>query len=593
MSYDNFVLPFSIGLLFLIIIVFYKFISWINKFSDTDKKTIKGGFFSTKSIEAIKEIILESLFHRRIFRVNPVLGYMHCTFALGWFLLIVIGNIESRIHAGTQINLPYYPIFFKFFEHRSQFLLRDSSTKFFTFTMDFVLLFILSGVLIAMSKRFYTRLTGMKKTTKMKLFDRLALTTLWCIFPLRLIAESSTSGIYHTGNFLTDSLGGVFGATFSGIITYPAWWAYSTSLGLFFISVPFSRYMHIPTEILFIALKKYGITQKSEYYSFSEIAVNSCPRCGICIDVCQLSTSADVNNIQSVYVLRSIRDKDLKEDILNNCLLCGRCQEFCPVRIDLNNIRIAKRNEFVKNYDIVSFSYLNSGEFPKADYIYFAGCMSHLTPTIKLSMISIFKKAKINYMFMDEDASICCGKPLKMAGFINKANELAEKNKKIIDDSGAKILITSCPICYRIFREDYKLKINVLHHSEFLLSLVNEHKIQLNTSANNYVYHDPCELGRGSEIYEQPRDLINKFASLVVSKNQMTDSLCCGGCLGDLNISESNRKLITADVINGLTINALEAIITACPLCKKTLTKDSAIDVFDISELVNNSVMVQ
>jgi hypothetical protein len=140
MSYDNFVLPFSIGTLFLIFFLSYKFIFWIRKFPSSDKQKIKFGFFSFKTLKAIKEIILESLFHRRIFRVNPLLGYMHCTLALGWFLLIVFGNVESRIHAGTKINLPYYPIFFKFFEHKSIFLRRDSSTRFFTFIMDFILM---------------------------------------------------------------------------------------------------------------------------------------------------------------------------------------------------------------------------------------------------------------------------------------------------------------------------------------------------------------------------------------------------------------------------------------------------------------------
>jgi len=587
MHYDNFVLPFSIGLFTLIVIVIYKFSLWIKNLPQTDKQLIKKGLFTFKTLEAIKEIILESLFHRRIFKRNPLLGYMHCTLALGWFLLILVGNLESRLHSGSEINLPFYPIFFKFFVHDRS---NIPFSKFFTFAMDFILLFVLSGVLLAMTKRFYSKFFGMKKTTKMKLYDKLALTSLWFIFPFRLIAESSTSGIHHTGSFLTDGLGSLLGESLSSYLVYPAWWAYSLSLGLFFISVPFSRYMHIPTEILLISLRKYGIRQNNNYNSFSEIAVNSCPRCGMCIDICQLSSSANINNIQSVYIFRAIREGTLNEEILKNCLLCGRCQEFCPVGIEINNIRISKRKEFVIQNNKNSFSYLNPVNSQKADYIYFAGCMTHLTPKIKNAMISIFDKAKINYIFMDKDASICCGRPLKMAGLEEKANELVKKNKDIICNSGAKTLITSCPICYKIFKENYNLEnIKVVHHTEFLLSLVKEDKIKLNHSGKKYVYHDPCELGRGSEIYEQPRELLKMLSDLVISNNEKQDSLCCGGCLGNLNIEEIERNLITNDVVDVLMVNNPEAIITACPLCKKTLNKSSKVEVLDIAEIVDKS----
>lgn len=587
-EFDIFVLPFTLGLTALILIVIYKFSLWIKKLPKTNKSRIIKNIFTFKSIGAIKEIITESLFHRRIFKVNPVLGYMHCTFALGWFLLILIGNIESRLHSGSDLNPPYYPIFLKFFVINKS-LIPDA--KFFTFIMDFVLLLILSGLVIAMTKRFYSKVVGMKKTTKMKLPDKLALTSLWFIFPFRLIAEGATSGVYHAGGFLTDNLGRLFGETLSGYLMYPSWWAYSISLGLFFISVPFSRYMHIPTEILFIALKKYGIKQSSEFNSFSEVAVNSCPRCGVCIDVCQLGTSADINNIQSVYAIRSIREGNQNEEIIKNCLMCGRCTEYCPVGIDLNNIRISQRKNFAINNNIQkSYTYINTDTPKQAEYIYFAGCMTHLTPKIKLAVTKIFDKAKLNYLFIDEDGSICCGRPLKTAGLTNKANELAEANKKLIYNSGAKILITSCPICYKMFKEDYALDIEVYHHSEFILNLVNENKIKLTTSDSKYVYHDPCELGRGSDIYEQPRDLVKKVANLVISQNEKEDSLCCGGCLNNINIKEIERNMITSDMIESLSINNPEAIITSCPLCKKTINKTAKVEVLDIAEAVAKAV---
>ena len=97
MYYDPFVLPFTIGLNILLIYLVIKYARWIRTFSPEDKRTIRRNFFSLKTLKAGKEVFLESLVHHKIFRTNPFLGYMHMCFGLGWFLLIVVGKIESLV----------------------------------------------------------------------------------------------------------------------------------------------------------------------------------------------------------------------------------------------------------------------------------------------------------------------------------------------------------------------------------------------------------------------------------------------------------------------------------------------------------------
>ena len=142
----------------------------------------------------------------------------------------------------------------------------------------------------------------MKKTTKLRLGDRLAMLTLWFIFPLRFLAESFTSGIYHNGGFLTDGAGRFF-ASFVPLqnLSHVTWWAYSIVLCIFFLALPYSRYMHIFTEVILILLRSFGIRNCKVYNSFSAVEVFSCSRCGICIDKCQLLTSARIKDTQSVY----------------------------------------------------------------------------------------------------------------------------------------------------------------------------------------------------------------------------------------------------------------------------------------------------
>ncbi len=580
-NFDPFVLPFELGLYFIFLYLIVKYSRWIIRLDTNEKQKIKVGILSLKTLLAVKEIFMESLLHRKIFRVNPVLGYMHMSLAFGWFLLIVFGKLGTLSFSRDYFNPIYYAIFFKFFEPvEPPFFF----AKTYSFLMDFLLLFILTGLLLAIIKRFNAKIFGLKKTTKLKLGDKLALASLWWIFPLRLLAESFTSGAYHSGHFFTGNLGAFF-ASFLPVkdLMYPAWWAYSLSLGVFFVALPYSRYMHIPTEMFLIFLRNYGLKTEKEYSSFSEVEVNACPRCGICIDRCQLNITGE-NQVQAVYFLQKLRNHEMNPELAMNCLQCGKCEEVCPVGISLKDLRLTQRNHL--SLDESKYEYLQNQLPIRAKIIYFAGCMTHLTPGIKRSMIQIFKAASIDYFFMDEDGGACCGRPLKLAGEVQSAHKLIDYNSKIIKDSGARILLTSCPICYKVFKEDYHLEIEVLHHSEYLWRLIEQDQIHLNLNPVTVAYHDPCELGRGSGIYEFPRRIIDKAAFFVSSEKEGKEAPCCGNSLANFQLASQQVDLIRNDALHALLINKPDILATACPLCKKTFQKSAQIPVKDIAEIV-------
>ncbi len=586
-SFDIFVLPFAIGLYTLLIIFIAKAFDWIKHLPPEDKKKLTKGIRSRKVFGAIKEIFLESLLHRRIFRVNPLLGYMHMSLAFGWFLLIVFGTIESKIYGKDLLNAPWDPIFFKYFKHDTT----EFHSAFFNFTMDFLLLFILSGVVLAYSKRIYSRLFGMKKTTKQIFFDKLAIITLWLIFPLRLLAESLTSGIHHNGGFLTGGFGN-FLAGFLPIthLEYTAWWLYSISLGAFFVALPYSRYMHIPTEILLISLRKFGIKTETSFTNFSQIEVYSCSRCGICIDKCQLSTTLNIEKSIPVYFLNSIRAHKVRENLSFDCLICGRCQQFCPVQINLMDQRLVQRNKLISND--FNFHFLTNGSPGKGKVAYYAGCMTHLTPAIKKAMVKILEVSKTDYVFIDEDGGACCGRPMKTLGNFEAADKLADQNKKMILKSEAEILVTSCAICYRVFKDDYHLPVKVMHHSEFILDLLNRGQISLNKSITRAVYHDPCELGRGSGIYDAPRELLRHTVDLVTTGYDKENALCCGGSLGNIMLGYEQKNKINTAVWEEMMVNEPDVLVTACPLCKKTFNKKAPVPVRDIAEVIADAILL-
>lgn len=613
MQFDPFVIPFNIGLYFIVVYVIARCVIWFRDLSRPDKLRLQRGFFGAAFALSIKDIFMESLLHRKIFKSNFRLGYMHMSLAFGWFLLIFFGTIEADFFGTKHLNAPYKAIFFRFFNHD------HGQTAFeagYGFLMDLILAFILSGLLLAIIKRMYSKIVGMKKTTRLKFTDRIALTSLWLIFPSRLLAESFTSGVYGTGSFLTGTLGNFF-ATFLPVneMAYPFWWLYSLSLGTFFILLPLTRYMHIPTELFLIFMRNSGIRTGSKYGSFSEVQTYSCSSCGMCIDTCQLNYSAGITNIQSTYLMKSIRNSGNTSEIAHNCLLCGRCDQKCPVGIELSPVRmIHRRGIEVKNNkpaiynkyfpqkkQLVSeypestsdYSFLIDNDPPKADVLYFAGCMTHLTPSIKTSMVKILDASGADYNFMDKDGGVCCGRPLMLAGQDKEARELINYNSQMIWKSGASTLVTSCPICYKVFKESYYLDVEVLHHSQYIKRLIDNGSLRLSFLRKNVVYHSPCELGRGSSIYDEPKEVLRHVSRLTKTNFEDASSLCCGGSLANMSLSAQNRRKIATEAAGALTQGNPDILATACPLCKKTFSGVSQTRVADIAEIVSEALILQ
>jgi Fe-S oxidoreductase len=610
MQFDPFVIPFNIGLNFILIYCIVRCIIWFRDLSRADKLRLQRGFFGYAFGQSLKEIFLESLIHRKILKTNLRLGYMHMSLAFGWFLLIFFGTLEADIFGTKHLNAPYKAIFFKFFNPT---LGRTGFEHAYSFLMDLILAFILSGLLLAIIKRFSSRIVGMKKTTKLKLRDRIALTSLWLIFPSRLLAESFTSGTYGTGSFLTGTLGSWFASFLPAHqLAYPFWCLYSLSLGTFFILLPLTRYMHIPTELFLIFMRNSGIRTGDKSGSYSEVQAFTCSSCGICIDKCQLNFSAGIANVQSAYLMKGIRSNDDVFNIAHNCLMCGRCDQACPVGIELMPIRMIQRREGdgdkdmrsiwkgflrsrqnplpVKTPELPSFDYLPERKFRKADVLYFAGCMTHLTPGIKNSMQKILKAASENYYFIDEDGGVCCGRPLMLAGQDREARELINFNSEIIWKSGAHTLVTSCPICYKVFNESYHLGVEVLHHSQYIKRLIDEGTVRLKYSHKKVVYHNPCELGRGSGVYDEPVSVLTHVADLQRTDYDGKNSLCCGGSLANLKLESQERTKIAKDTVSELTKCKPDILATACPLCKKTLANATDTKVSDIAEIVAGEI---
>jgi Fe-S oxidoreductase len=223
----------------------------------------------------------------------------------------------------------------------------------------------------------------------------------------------------------------------------------------------------------------------------------------------------------------------------------------------------------------------------EGDVLYFAGCMSHLTPSVMQATTNVLSKAGIRFSILDEQGGICCGRPAMQAGFSKQAEAMITRTSELIEQSGASLLLVSCPICYKVFNENYHLTIPVEHHTVFFRNLLEKKPELAGKLPFRMSYHDPCDLGRGSGIFDAPREILHKTGTLVPAANTGKDALCCGGSLANLEISPAQRTRITHAAYSMLTANAPDFLVTACPLCKKTFSAGKPhIPVMDIAEIL-------
>ncbi len=650
-GYSNFVIPFVVGISFMLIWLTVGLIRLLAKIPADDRRRFWKSLITPKiALKNIKDLFCDCLFHTKIWKRKPLLGYMHSSIAFGWFMLIVLGHIEVALfvpkHLAWTDGGLFYPIFYRFFVwiNPGHVTLRG---WFFFFLMDFFLLYVLTGVGMAIFKRFRSIVLGMRHTTKPSLADRVALYSLWMIFPLRLLAESFTADL-SGGSFLTVPVNHLWHWIFGDKLFFmPVWWAYSICLGLFFAAMPFSRYMHILTEVLWILLRNAGIQPRHPRKGVAEAEIYACSSCGLCLDACPMNVQKKNLKYSSVYFIRFLRRHNEKKinAIADKCLMCDKCHALCPVGVDAPALRRAQRAT-VNNSLPYDYSYLMEGSLgsnsssvstcvaanacsitagsvastrtatthasltdpspsltepvevttniqkTSEDWkvMYFAGCMTHLTPRIIKSVEKVFKSAGVNYIFADRDGGICCGRPLMLAGKTDAAYETISANRKMILGSGCRTLVLSCPICYKIFKDEYALDgIEVLHYTQFIKRLVDEGKLKLTAGDERIVYHDPCELGRGCGVYKEPREVLAQAGTLVKATKEGDESICCGGSLGSLTLDTRDRAKITESSVANLLANNPQTIVTACPLCLKTFSESvpETVKVQDFAETVS------
>ncbi|MBW6482631.1 MAG: (Fe-S)-binding protein [Vicingaceae bacterium] len=242
-----------------------------------------------------------------------------------------------------------------------------------------------------------------------------------------------------------------------------------------------------------------------------------------------------------------------------------------------------------------------SGQQP--DVLFWVGCAGSFDDRAKKitrAFVKILNNVGINFAVLGTEES-CTGDPAKRAGNEFLFQMQAMGNIQVLNAYEVKSIVTTCPHCFNTLKNEYPElggNYEVKHHSQFLQELINEGKLTIEGGVfkgKKITFHDPCYLGRANDVYEAPRNLIEKLDAELVEMNRCkSNGLCCGaGGAQMFKEAEKGNKEINIE----RTEEALEIqpniIATGCPFCMTMMTdgvklkeKSTEVQVFDLAELI-------
>lgn len=234
-----------------------------------------------------------------------------------------------------------------------------------------------------------------------------------------------------------------------------------------------------------------------------------------------------------------------------------------------------------------------------------AGSFDQRAQKITRAFTNILNKVGINYAILGKE-EMCTGDPVRRAGNEFVFQMMAYQNIQTLNNYGIKKIVTACPHCFNIIKNEYAElggSYEVIHHTTFLQQLIDEGKIKLKEGGQfkgrKITYHDSCYLGRGNNIYEAPRKVLEALdAELVEMKRCRSKGMCCGaGGAQMFKEEEKGTTRVNFERTNEAIDTGSTIVASACPFCMTMLTdgvknaeKEDSVKVLDVAELIEQSL---
>jgi Fe-S oxidoreductase len=327
------------------------------------------------------------------------------------------------------------------------------------------------------------------------------------------------------------------------------------------------------------------------------------------------------------------------------CTTCGACMEVCPTQneqmfdiIDIRRNQVMIEGEFPSQLQSAfrgmertqnpwginheqrlawadGLAVKTTDENPTPDVLYWVGCAASYDPQAQKTaraFVELLNHAEVNFAVLGKK-ECCTGDSARRAGNEYLYRQLADKNVETLNTVRPKLIVASCPHCMNSLGHEYKQiggDYKVMHHTEYLETLVANKKLTPTPSEATITYHDPCYLGRHNGVYDAPRNLLNILSNTVTTElpRNRENAFCCGAGgaqfwkeeeEGDERISDNRFREVQQTLATATGAEATEKILAVgCPFCKSMLSStpaasqadSDAIAIKDVAELLLEGV---
>ena len=375
----------------------------------------------------------------------------------------------------------------------------------------------------------------------------------------------------------------------------------------------------------------------------------ACIQCNRCQDACPATTTGKSLSPSALEINKRMELNDsgcgspnalltfaLSPEALWACTTCGACMEVCPVQdepmldiIDMRRHQVMIEGKFPaqlqaafrgmertknpwgighdKRMDwAAGLNVRTIDRNPEPDVLFWVGCAPSYDPQSQKTaraFVQLLDMAKVDYAVLGKQ-ECCTGDSARRAGNEYLYRQLADANVATLNNVKPKLVVTTCPHCLNALGREYRQiggDFRVVHHTEYLDSLVNEGRLSAAAGTSTVAWHDPCYLGRHNGVYDSPRNLLNILGNSVVElPRNRENSFCCGAGgaqfwkeeeEGTERISE-NRYREAEERLKGADDHVLAV---GCPFCKSMLESTpgrnpESLAVRDVAELLLEGV---
>ena len=270
----------------------------------------------------------------------------------------------------------------------------------------------------------------------------------------------------------------------------------------------------------------------------------------------------------------------------------------------------------------------------KADVLLFVGRGANQIPEHAESarkLAKLLQHAHIDFGILEGDEPVS-GIEYYWTGYLEEFYKAAHTLTNQINQTNVKKIVILCGEDLGMLRSkyprfSYEVKAEVIHASEFLLTLIKKGKLRLTTPINyNVSYHDPCYLGRQSEpieewegeelqthgvmryfvppkpiaygvngVFDAPRNILSAIPGLsFIEMHRIREyAYCCGGGGGVPGVHPNVSKSAAIQRIDEARDVDADILVTACQHCIHNLTRwqseDNSLPVVDLVDLVYES----